>query len=90
MTTTLDPTLSHTRGDTDQPLLTTTIGDNLAATVARVGDNDALVDVEAGRRWTYNEFLSDVRRLASGLLRLGIRTGDRVGIWSPNRWEWTM
>ncbi|EYT57000.1 AMP-binding protein [Dietzia sp. UCD-THP] len=88
--TPLDPALSHTRGDTDVPLLTQTIADNLAATVARFGDRDALVDVQAGRRWTYAEFHADVRRLASGLLRLGIRTGDRVGIWSPNRWEWVM
>ena len=90
MTTQLDPTRSHTRGDTEPPLLTQTIPDNLAATVARVGGNDALVDVEAGRRWTYAEFHADVRRLASGLHRLGLRKGDRVGIWSPNRWEWVM
>ena len=85
-----DRALSHTRGETDIPLLTQTIADNLAATVERFGERDALVDVPAGRRWTYTEFLADVRRLASGLHRLGIRTGDRVGIWSPNRWEWVM
>ncbi|MGN0102533.1 AMP-binding protein [Dietzia sp. CH92] len=88
--TPLDPALSHTRGETDVPLLTETIPDNLAATVERFGDRDALVDVQSGRRWTYDEFHADVRRLASGLHRLGIRAGDRVGIWSPNRWEWVM
>ena len=81
---------SHTSGDTDVPLLTQTIPENLAATVERFGEREALVDVPAGRRWTYSEFLADVRRLASGLHRLGIRPGDRVGIWSPNRWEWVM
>lgn len=86
--TPLDPAMSHTRGETDTPLLTSTIAENLAATVERFGDSDALVDVPTGRRWTYSEFLADVRRLASGLHRLGIRKGDRVGIWSPNRWEW--
>ncbi|KAA0919177.1 AMP-binding protein [Dietzia sp. ANT_WB102] len=88
--TPLDPALSHTRGETDVPLLTQTIPENLAATVEKFGDRDALVDVQADRRWTYTEFLADVRRLASGLHRLGIRSGDRVGIWSPNRWEWVM
>ena len=88
--TPLDPALSHTGGEADVPLLTQTIPDNLAATAERFGDRDALVDVPAGRRWTYTEFLADVRRLASGLHRLGIRAGDRVGIWSPNRWEWVM
>ncbi|MBB0970044.1 AMP-binding protein [Dietzia aerolata] len=85
-----DPAVSQTAGETDVPLLTETIPDNLAATVERFGDRDALVDVQAGRRWTYTEFLADVRRLASGLHRLGIRAGDRVGVWSPNRWEWVM
>lgn len=85
-----DPAVSHTAGETDVPLLTETIPDNLAATVERFGDRDALVDVQAGRRWTYTEFLADVRRLASGLHRLGIRAGDRVGVWSPNRWEWVV
>lgn len=88
--TPLDPAVSHTRGESDVPLLTQTIPDNLAATVEKFGDRDALVDVPAGRRWSYSEFLADVRRLASGLHRLGIRAGDRVGIWSPNRWEWVM
>ena len=88
--TATDPAMSHTRGETDVPLLTQTIPENLAATVEKFGDRDALVDVQADRRWTYTEFLADVRRLASGLHRLGIRSGDRVGIWSPNRWEWVM
>ncbi|GLB64156.1 fatty-acyl-CoA synthase [Dietzia sp. NCCP-2495] len=88
--TPLDPAVSHTRGESDVPLLTQTIPDNLAATVEEFGERDALVDVPAGRRWTYSEFLAGVRRLASGLHRLGIRAGDRVGIWSPNRWEWVM
>ena len=36
--TTPDPNLAHTRGETDVPLLTGTICDNLAATVERFGD----------------------------------------------------
>ena len=28
--------------------------------------------------------------LAAGLLSLGVKPGDRVGIWSPNRAEWVM
>ncbi|MBW0020158.1 MAG: AMP-binding protein [Mycobacterium sp.] len=67
-----------------------TIGANLAGTVAEYGERDALVDVQAGRRWTYAELLEAVRKLATGLLRAGIGTGDRVGIWAPNRWEWVL
>ncbi|CAM3244894.1 AMP-binding protein [Mycobacterium intermedium] len=84
-----DP-LSYDRGDGTPPLLETTIGVNLAATVDKWPQHDALVDVRAGRRWTYAEFLTDVRRLATGLARAGIGEGDRVGIWAPNRWEWVL
>jgi fatty-acyl-CoA synthase len=70
--------------------LETTIGADLAATAARYPARDALVDIAAGRRWSYAEFLADVRRMATGLIRAGVSTGDRVGIWAPNRWEWVL
>lgn len=81
---------SYDRGASAPPLLDSTIGANLAETVAKWPDRDALVDVRAGRRWSYAEWLTDVRRLATGLVRTGIRAGDRVGIWAPNRWEWVL
>ncbi|OBK18023.1 AMP-binding protein [Mycobacterium asiaticum] len=83
-------TLSYEHGPSAPPLLESTIGANLAGTATSFGHRDALVDVAAGRRWTYADLLTDVRRLATGLLRAGIRKGDRVGIWSPNRWEWVL
>lgn len=82
--------LSHDAGSVEVPLLETTIGESLRRTADRFPDRDALVDVAAGRRWTYAQFRADVRRLATGLHRAGVRTGDRVGIWSPNRWEWSL
>ena len=81
---------SYDRGPSKPALLETTIGANFADTAAKYSHRDALVDVWAGRRWTYAELLTDVRRLATGLLRAGISTGDRVGIWAPNRWEWVL
>ncbi|PJE15566.1 MAG: AMP-binding protein [Mycobacterium sp.] len=71
-------------------MLETTIGANIADTAATFGARDALVDVAAGRRWSYRDFVADVRRLATGLLRAGVRAGDRIGIWAPNRWEWVL
>ncbi|MEU3846168.1 AMP-binding protein [Micrococcus terreus] len=82
--------MSHDAGSAEVPLLQTTIGESLRRTADRFPDRDALVDVAAGRRWTYAQFRADVRRVATGLHRAGIRTGDRVGIWSPNRWEWSL
>ena len=90
MTDVLDPTLSHTRGETDPPLIEQTIGDNFDATVARFPDREALVDVAQGKRWTYAALLADVDTLARALLAIGVKTGDRVGIWAPNCSEWTL
>ncbi|MFE1832365.1 AMP-binding protein [Streptomyces yangpuensis] len=81
---------SYASGVGDVPLLGDTIGENLDRTVRRFPDRDALVDVAAGRRWTYAELAADVDALALGLLDLGITKGDRVGIWAPNRAEWTL
>ena len=81
---------SYGSGVSETPLLGDTIGDNLARTVLRVPDSEALVDVPSGRRWTYAEFDADVTALACGLLAGGINAGDRIGIWSPNCPEWTL
>ncbi|MEB3049011.1 AMP-binding protein [Mycolicibacter sp. MYC123] len=81
---------SYDRGETSLALLTTTIGVNLAASAAAFPDRDALVDVSSGRRWSYAEFVHDVRRLASGLIQAGVVAGDRVGIWAPNCAEWVL
>ena len=80
--------LSHVAGRTDLPLIDQTIPDALAATVARYPETEAGVFPDQGIRWTYAEFAREVDRLAGGLLRLGIGTGDRIGVWSPNRAEW--
>lgn len=82
--------LSYERGPDTPALLETTIGANIADTATTFGARDALVDVAAGRRWSYRDFVADVRRLATGLLRAGVRAGDRIGVWAPNRWEWVL
>jgi fatty-acyl-CoA synthase len=79
---------SYTSAVSEAPLLGDTIGQNLDRTVAQFGDRVALVDVSAGRRWTYAELAEDVDALALGLLDAGIGKGDRVGIWAPNCAEW--
>jgi fatty-acyl-CoA synthase len=82
--------LSYARGARDVALLDETIGANLRRTVQRFGDRDALVVRDQGYRATYRELWDQVGLAARGLLARGVRKGDRVGIWSPNRAEWVL
>ncbi len=81
---------ARVRGTDTPPLLEETIPAVLARTVAARGDAEAVVFRGPGVRWTWTEFAAAVDRLATGLLDLGIRPGDRVGIWAPNRPEWLL
>ena len=81
---------SAAKGPTSVPLLEETIPQNLARTVAAHGGRDALVSVEQGLRYTYDEFAGEVDRVARGLMAIGVAVGDRVGIWSPNYAEWAL
>jgi fatty-acyl-CoA synthase len=82
--------LSYAHGAHPQPLLGETIGHNLERTIARVPDAEALVSWHQGLRYTYAEFGEAVDRLAGGMLAAGLHRGDRVGVWGPNRAEWTL
>lgn len=83
-------TYSYAVGPTDVALIEETISINLAKTAAKYPHNIALIDAAADRQWSYEQFYRDVRGLATGLHRAGVVTGERVGIWALNRWEWTM
>jgi fatty-acyl-CoA synthase len=82
--------LSYGHGFTDISLLGETIGENLRRTAERFGDRDALVVPHQGYRATYREFWQQVGLAARGLIAHGVKTGDRVGVWSPNRYEWVV
>ena len=82
--------LSYAHGVSDVPLLGETIGENLRRTVERTGDSEALVARHQHYRATYREFWEQTGLAARGLMARGIRPGDRVGIWAPNRYEWVV
>ncbi|MGH3226490.1 MAG: AMP-binding protein [Streptosporangiaceae bacterium] len=85
-----DALLSYASGACAAPLLGETIGENLERAAARYPGREALVDVAAGRRWTYAELDAAVNEVALGLLTAGIAKGERVGIWAPNCAEWVL
>jgi fatty-acyl-CoA synthase len=82
--------LSHVWGAGAPPLMEETLGQALDLAVARWGDRVALISPPQGIRWTFRELAARADALAAGLVALGIRPGDRIGIWSPNCAEWTL
>ena len=81
---------AYLHGPSATPLLGETIGDNLRRTVEHFGDRDALVVRSQNYRATYRQLWDSTTVLARALLASGVRQGDRVGIWSPNRFEWVL
>ncbi|HTP64211.1 MAG TPA: AMP-binding protein [Geobacteraceae bacterium] len=67
-----------------------TVGGLLDHIAAKHPDNDALVYVERGLRYSYREFNEICRQTAKGLLKLGLKKGDHVSIWAYNVPEWVI
>ena len=84
------PDLSYVHGTSDIALLGEPIFQNLRRTADRFGDREALVAPHQDRRFTYRELVHECEEVARGLMARGVRKGDRVGIWSPNRYEWVI
>jgi fatty-acyl-CoA synthase len=71
-------------------LVRKTVGELLDEVALTFPEKEALVDLSQGVRFSYKELLAMVNRTAKGFLKLGLKQGDHLALWSPNRWEWTM
>src|SRR5207302_472666 len=57
---------------------------------ARIDDREALAAAHQDYRGSYGELVEQCEEVARGLMARGVKKGDRVGIWSPNRYEWVI
>jgi len=81
--------LGYTRG-ADVPLIEKTISQVLAGTARKFPDRDALIVCQQNVHLTWAELDREATRTARGLIGLGLRPGDRAGIWAANCLEWIL
>lgn len=76
--------------DETLPLQSLTIGQIFDRTVEKYPDNPAVVYVDRDFRLTYRQFATYVNETAKGLMALGIKKGEKVGIWATNVPYWVI
>ena len=86
----MDSMYAYAHGASSVALLGETIDENLKKTVAKYADQEALICSHQNYRATYKEFYDQVIQVAKGLMALGVKRGERVGVWSPNCYQWTL
>jgi fatty-acyl-CoA synthase len=82
--------ISYDHGVSTKKLIGETIGNFFDKIVEKYRDREALVVKHQNVRWSWGELGRRVDELAAGLVALGLERGDRIGIWSPNTYEWTL
>ncbi len=70
-------------------LLDYTLGKILEKWAYETPDKEFIVYPDRNLRFTYRQFNERVDALAKGLLYIGVRPGDKVGIWAKNVPDWT-
>jgi fatty-acyl-CoA synthase len=81
---------SYAHGASATPLLSETIGARLDAVADATPEAEALVVPRQDVRWSYDRLRRETDGFAAGLIALGLRPGDRIGIWSQNNAEWVV
>ncbi|KAH8901418.1 acetyl-CoA synthetase-like protein [Thozetella sp. PMI_491] len=80
--------LSFLSGPTNPSLTFEHLSGLLDQQCASYGDKEALICFDAGTRYSYNDLRERAKILAKGLLVLGVKHGDCIGIMAGNRVEY--
>ncbi len=81
---------SYVHGASDKLLIGNTIGRHLDQIAEKYPDRPAVIVRHQNVRLTYRELRQLTDELAEGFLAIGLRPGERLGIWSPNNLEWIL
>ncbi|MES1215225.1 MAG: AMP-binding protein [Bacteroidota bacterium] len=81
---------SYSHGVSPYQLLGETIGENLRNTCAEFPDREALICLHQNYHATYHELWQQITTVSKALLAINVQKGDRLGLWSPNRYEWVL
>ncbi|XP_034471634.1 medium-chain acyl-CoA ligase ACSF2, mitochondrial [Drosophila innubila] len=71
-----------------EPLVYRNVGQQLELAASKFGSTEAIVSCHEAKRYTFRDLLREVDRLAAGFRKLGLETGDAIGIWAPNYMHW--
>lgn len=80
--------VSHMYNPGESPIINKTIGQLLSEAAATWPERTSIVSMHQNIRLTFAQLLRRVDSLAAGLKKLGLKKGDRLGIWGPNDLEW--
>jgi fatty-acyl-CoA synthase len=85
-----DKATSYFHRGGDIPLTGSTIPEHFHSIVKQFPQHHAVVSLPQQRRLTYQDFSAAIDELARGLMSLGFKRGDRIGVWSTNNIEWLL
>ena len=81
---------SYVHGTGTEALKPWTVGQCLDRAASLFPRSDALIVPYQDVRWSWRELADVVDAYAAGLIALGLKPGERIGIWAPNCWEWVV
>jgi fatty-acyl-CoA synthase len=81
---------SYVHGASRDSLLGETIGENLRKTCTRFPYREALISTHQDFRATYRDLWEQTTMVAKALMAINVKKGDRVALWSLNRYEWVL
>ncbi|XP_011500289.1 PREDICTED: acyl-CoA synthetase family member 2, mitochondrial [Ceratosolen solmsi marchali] len=82
--------LAYIQQPGQMPLENMTVGCLLERAAEQWPNRDFVISLHQNVRLSFSEVLMRADRLAAGLIKIGLRRGDHIGIWSPNYYQWIL